>query len=692
MPTIRRLFVPIALLWLIGLTAPAAGDRQLPGLRGQYFHDTGFSEPAFKRLDRQINFDEDTFHLPEAMDDGKFSVRWTGQLEIERDGRYTLSAEADDELQLWLNGRLLLDTRDEAPIRILETIVHLERGQVDLRVDYVNTGGRGVARLRWTGPRIDQVRPIRPDRLRTAPWTGMSPYVVEALDRDERGRKVDRVPGWRGRYYAGNRFETLLADQRDRRILRLGHFPLPDGRTEDLSARWTGVLDVPRDGEYTFYTASDNGLRIWIDYRLVVDQWDDHSLRERETKLRLRRGRHPVLVEYHQGNGRAGISVAWSGPRLEKQPLGAEHVSTRPWPTMSEPRDFVILLALGHSNMQGRARSARKGPCPRAYYFDDGQWTPAAKPKKGPIWPLLHELTAAYPDVDFGVVKVARSAATLRGEFLPGKRAYREVVQQAAAARRFGSIAAAIVMQGWVECERSKSVQEARKVGRDYPKLVRALRKDLGRKDLPILASQIELGSDRKGKEDRWEAIHEEIAALDEKLDHLEVLPVKGLDMVDGHHFSRKGNEVWARMAAEALAGLKAFKSLPADEADHSGPITLPGRKENADAVLAEVDAVVRRPTQGRSREQLGTYRNLLVVTEYEVRKVRKGQLPGKRFLAVEFAIRSGKDGPARSLGKGRRRRLKLGSWRARKKLHSLPMDDDIMDFDAPLYYVLQGD
>ncbi len=691
MLTSRRLFVPMGFVCLIVLSAPAAGDRQLPGLRGQYFHDTGFSEPAFDRLDRQIDFDEDTFHLPESMDDGTFSVRWTGQLDVPRDGRYTLSAQADDELQLWLNGQLLLDTRDDAPVRILAATVDLQRGRMDLRVDYVNTGGRGAAQLRWTGPRIEEDRPIGIDQLRTAPWTGMPPYVVEALDRDQRGRTVDRVPGWRGRYYAGSRFEKLLADQRDRRILRLGRFPLPDGRTEDLSARWTGVLDVPRDGEYTFYTASDNGLRMWIDYRLVVDQWDDHSLDQRETRIRLQRGKHPILVEYHQGRGRSGISVAWSGPRLSKRPVGAEHVSTRPWPTMSEPRPFVILLALGHSNMQGRARSARKGPCRRAYFFDEGQWIPAAEPRKGPIWPLLHELTAAYPEVDFGVVKVARSAATLRGNFLPGKRSYREAIEQATAARRFGPIAAAIIMQGWVECERAGSVQQARQVGQDYPKLIRSLRKDLDRQDLPILASQIELGSDRKGKEDRWQAIHEQIGALDKKLDHLAVLPVKGLDMVDGHHFSRKGNEAWARLAAKALAGLGAFESLPADGRDDE-PIVLPGPKADPDAVLAEVDAVVRRRTQGRSRQQLGTYRNLLVVTEYEVRKVRKGQLPGKRFLAVEFAIRKGKDGPARSIRKGQRRRLRLGSWRARKKLHSLPMDDDIMDFDAPLYYVLQAD
>lgn len=689
---LRKTALAALMLFLLPATLVARDDRELPGLRGQYFRDTRFRELAFERLDPQVDYEE-KFHLPDGMDEQKFSARWTGLLRVPRDGEYIFSADADDEIRLWVGGALLLDTTDDAEVQLLEAKVRLSDGELPLRIDYRNTGGGGRARVFWSGPKFDR-RPLDADRLRTPAWADMPAYAMEALQRDDRGKRLDRKPGWRGRYYQGRRFEKLVADQRDRNILRMGRFPLPDGRTEDLSVRWTGLLDVPRDGEYTFHYGADDGIRIWIDYRLVTEQWEDSGKEDRELKLRLRRGKHPILVEYYQGRGRSGVSLAWSGPKLDRRLLDKRYVSTIDWPTMSEPRPMVILLAMGHSNMEGRAKSARSRPCPHGYMYDEeGYWRQADNDDKGPTWPLLHELTAAYPHVDFGVVKVAKSAATLRKDFLPGKRSYRELIDQAKAARRFGPIAAAVIMQGWVECERSDSVDEARRIGEDYPKLIRKLRDDLDLDKLPVVASQIELGTGRKGREDRWAAIHQEIAALPEKFDHLRVIDANGLDMVDDHHFSRKGNEQWAKLAMEAFADLKAFDDLPEPKDSHDdGPIALPRRNVEPDKVIAEVDAVVRRHTPGRSLKQLGTYRNLLVVTEYEIRKVRKGKLPGKRVLCVEFAIRDGKRCEAKSLRKGSRRRLKLGSWRAQKKLRALPMDDDINDFDATLYYVLDGD
>jgi hypothetical protein len=680
----------VSMAVLVVVVSIAAGEQTLSGLRGQYFRDEQFKSLAWERVDPGIDYGEEIPSV-EPLDD-HFSIRWTGQLRIHRDGEYTFRAKADDSVRVWLGETLILDTRDDATVRLTKTTVRLEEQWLPLRVDYVNDGGGHRMTLYWDGPRFDE-QPIGLDHLRTAPWVGMDAYALEAMRRDGRGKRVKRKPGWRGRYYHGENFEKLVHEQRDPRIHYVGRYPFPDGRDEEFSVRWTGTIEVERSGTYTFYPATDNGGRLWIDYRLVHEDWKGGGLKEHKVKVELEGGRHPIMFEHRQGGGDRGAILQWSGPRIDKTLLDGRFVSTRVWESMKDPRPFVILFGAGHSNMEGRARSARKGPADRAWLYDgDGGWEAAGEDMNGPMWPLMHELMKRYPGVDFGVVKVARSAARIKERFLPGKREYRELVEDLKRARLSGRLVGGVIMQGWGNVERTKTAEEVKDFPKHYRKFVRSLREDLGRDDLPIIASQVEYGSDVRGHEEAWKAVHDHIAALPKGLDQLAVVDANGIDMVDGHHFSGKGNEAWAKLALKAVNRLKMLDELDVDRRSRDDePVKLPSRVESPKTVLAEADLKLQKRTEGRSRDELGTYRNLLVVNEYKVRKIRSGALPSDRVLVVEFAVRNGKPGPARKLKEGQRRRLKLRSWRAQKKFQSLPMDDDINDFDAPLFFATGG-
>jgi hypothetical protein len=674
----------------LAVSTAGARERTIPGLRGQYFRDDGFQSLAWERLDRAVNFPEDS--LPTDRLDGRFSVRWTGELEVPRRGEYTFHADADDSVRVWLGETLILDTRDEAEVKLTRATVRLEDQWLPLRVDYVNDGGNARCVLKWDGPKFDD-RPISREHLRTAPWTGMNAYALEALSRDQRGKRVKRKPGWRGRYYHGRDFGKLVFQQRDPRIYFPSRYPYPDGRDEDFSVRWTGVLEVKRSGTYTFYPATDDGGRLWIDYRLVHEDWDGGGLEEHKVEVKLERGRHPIMFEHYQGRGNSGAMLHWSGPRVEKTLLDERFVSTRVWENMKAPRPFVILFGAGHSNMEGRAKSARKGPAANVWFYDgEGGWERAGRDHTGPMWPLVHELTQKYPGVDFGVVKVAKSAARIKDRFLPGKREYRRLVEDIKRARQAGHLVGGVIMQGWCTVERTKTAEDVKDFPKYYRKFVRSLRKDLGRDDLPVIASQVEIGSDVKGHEKSWRAVRGHIAALPEDLDHLAVVDANGLDMADGHHFSRKGNEAWAKRAVKAVAKLKMLDDVDVSRrTSQTEAVTLPRAVGSPETVLAEAELKLDKRTEGRSIEDLGTYRNLLVVNEYKVSKVRKGVLPSDRVLVVEFAVRDGKPAAARKLKRGQKRRLKLRSWRAQKKLQSLPLDDEINDFDAPLYFATGG-
>ncbi len=80
-------------------------------------------------------------------------------------------------------------------------------------------------------------------------------------------------------------------------------------RAEHFALRYFGYLRVPADGIWRFRLASDDGSRLWIGERLVVDNDGLHGLDERSGLIALRQGYHPVRVEYFQRGGGKGLRL-----------------------------------------------------------------------------------------------------------------------------------------------------------------------------------------------------------------------------------------------------------------------------------------------------------------------------------------------------------------------------------------------
>ena len=77
---------------------------------------------------------------------------------------------------------------------------------------------------------------------------------------------------------------------------------------------YTGKLNAPKDGDYTFFLAGDDGVRLLIDGKKVVEHDGVHGSSEiKEGKTKLTAGGHDVRVEYFQGTGEAEIYLAWKG-------------------------------------------------------------------------------------------------------------------------------------------------------------------------------------------------------------------------------------------------------------------------------------------------------------------------------------------------------------------------------------------
>jgi hypothetical protein len=80
-----------------------------------------------------------------------------------------------------------------------------------------------------------------------------------------------------------------------------------------FSVRWFGYLTVYRSGEYTLGTRSDDGSRLTIDGRLVVDNGGEHPATTRTASIGLEAGQHALYIEYVQAVADYEMSLLW-GP------------------------------------------------------------------------------------------------------------------------------------------------------------------------------------------------------------------------------------------------------------------------------------------------------------------------------------------------------------------------------------------
>ncbi|MFE7215521.1 LamG-like jellyroll fold domain-containing protein [Streptomyces sp. NPDC057611] len=94
------------------------------------------------------------------------------------------------------------------------------------------------------------------------------------------------------------------------------------GTTDNVAVRWTGRLQVPSDGVYTFYIKGDNGFRMSLDGASVIDHWTtDWDVQTTSEAITLTAGLHDLAVDYNQGNGGAYLHTEWSGPGFSRQPV-----------------------------------------------------------------------------------------------------------------------------------------------------------------------------------------------------------------------------------------------------------------------------------------------------------------------------------------------------------------------------------
>ena len=91
-------------------------------------------------------------------------------------------------------------------------------------------------------------------------------------------------------------------------------------RTTQFSAKWTGSIQPLYSEKYTFLTYSDDGVRVYINGDLLIDNWTSHAVSWNSNSVDLQAGHfYNIEIEYFQGTGSAILQLWWQSPSQSRQ-------------------------------------------------------------------------------------------------------------------------------------------------------------------------------------------------------------------------------------------------------------------------------------------------------------------------------------------------------------------------------------
>ena len=147
--------------------------------------------------------------------------------------------------------------------------------------------------------------------------TGLTGPATEPVPADALYTHADRKErGLTGEYYANEKPEGAPAMTRTDASVNFewAYFGVTPQMVRNFSVRWTGVIVPPQTGDYLIGFTGEDGYRLWLEGKVLVEDWTPHRPATTTTKrVRLVAGRaYPVAIEYFQLIRGSEARLIWS--------------------------------------------------------------------------------------------------------------------------------------------------------------------------------------------------------------------------------------------------------------------------------------------------------------------------------------------------------------------------------------------
>lgn len=153
------------------------------------------------------------------------------------------------------------------------------------------------------------------------------------------------APGYRGEYFANQSLNGMPAMTRtDNAINFAWNNGSPDAGipADHFSVRWSRSVDFAA-GSYTFTVSADDGFRLFIDNKPVIDKWIDQAVTTYKTTVSLTGGVHAVRLEYYEDAGGAIAKMDYAPAGTAPSPVPSP--TAVPAPVLPTPTPVPVATA-----------------------------------------------------------------------------------------------------------------------------------------------------------------------------------------------------------------------------------------------------------------------------------------------------------------------------------------------------------
>lgn len=275
-------------------TQPAS---QAPGpWKAEYFNGQDFTPtPVLVRTDDAIDFNWGWNSPADAVDKNDFAVRWTGTFAFEA-GRYRLTSYTDDGIRIYVDDELVINSWRKMR-GYNTTYVTLDAGEHTVRVEYFEGSQAARAKVSWdkVGTATTAPQPTsQPMPAKDNPAVSAGPWDIEYYDNAN---------------LEGDPVVALKSQDTDLDYNWGTDSPNAKIPEDYFSGRWEQERAF-EEGRYRFTTTSDDGVRLYIDDKLVIGNW--WPMRgSRAVTLDLEKGKHTIRLEYFERTGAAQLKLVW---------------------------------------------------------------------------------------------------------------------------------------------------------------------------------------------------------------------------------------------------------------------------------------------------------------------------------------------------------------------------------------------
>jgi hypothetical protein len=128
--------------------------------------------------------------------------------------------------------------------------------------------------------------------------------------------------------------------------------PDPTISADHFTVRWTGDVQPLFNEPYTFYTRTDDGVRLYVDGNLIINEWIDQGATEWSATVNMMaRRRYSITMEYYENGGAASASLSWSSPSTSKTIIPTSQL----YPVHNSPPYVFINSPLNGQNFAATA-------------------------------------------------------------------------------------------------------------------------------------------------------------------------------------------------------------------------------------------------------------------------------------------------------------------------------------------------